>query len=296
MSNIETSDLETHLLECYLFVDDYLQSNPNVANWRRSNNSDPDFTDAEVIVIALMQGYFRTDTLKRTYELVVANAGRAFPDRAGYKQWIRRLQRLPDQVGRLVRAAALRGLAGEGRMLYAADSLPIPLCEPARHGRVRLLAEDGGRFGVTASGRWFYGFKIHALIHQPTQIVITAMLLPGNRSDQVAARALARSTSGGVLLADEGYRGDDLFDWLYEEAQMLRVMPSDGPSGGEGHSAISRARQQAESSFSGLWRRFSDRVHARSWHGLWTSLLLKVLHFNLERAGIVSQPADSTRD
>ena len=56
------------------------------------------------------------------------------------------------------------------------------------------------------------------------------------------------------------------------------------------------AIRQAESSFSGLWRRFSDRVYARSWHGLWTSLLLKVLHFNLEQAGLVSQPADSTRD
>jgi hypothetical protein len=265
MNNIETIGFETHLLECYLFVDDYLQSHPKVADWRRSMGSDPDFTDAEVIVIALMQGYFRTDTLKRTYELVVANAERAFPSRAGYKQWIRRLKRLPDQVGRLVRAAALRGLAGEGRKLYAADSLPIPLCEPARHGRVRLLAEDGAKFGVKASGDWFYGFKIHALIHRPTQMVTTAMLLPGNRRDQVAARGLAQSTSGGVLLADEGYRGSDLFDWLYEEAQVLRVMPSDGS--GEGHSAVSRARQQAESSFSGLWRRFSNRAYARSWHG-----------------------------
>ena len=120
------------------------------------------------------------------------------------------------------------------------------------------------------------------------------MLLPGNRSDQVAARALAQSTSGGVLLADEGYRGGDLFDWLYEEAQVLRVMPSDDPY--EGHSAVSRARQQAESSFSGLWRRFSNRVYARSWHGLWTSLLLKVLHFNLREADIISPPVDSTRD
>ncbi|WP_232798433.1 transposase [Salinibacter altiplanensis] len=294
MKNIKTNDLETHLLECYLFIDDYLQSHPNVAGWRRSNNDDPDFTDAEVIVIALMQGYFRTDTLKRTYELVAANAEKTFPDRAGYKQWIRRLQRLPDQVGRLARAAALRGLAGGGRKLYAADSLPIPLCDPARYGRARLLGKDGAKFGVNASGDWFYGFKIHALIHQPTQIVITAMLLPGNRSDQVAARALARSTSGGVLLADEGYRGADLFDWLYEEAQVLRVMPSDDPD--EGHSAVSQSRQQAESSFSGLWRRFCDRVYARSWHGLWTSLLLKVLHFNLKRADIASPPVDSTRD
>ena len=76
--------------------------------------------------------------------------------------------------------------------------------------------------------------------------------------------------------------------------KLFARVPSDDPS--EGHSAVSQAIRQAESSFSGLWRRFSDRVYARSWHGLWTSLLLKVLHFNLERAGIVSQPVESTRD
>jgi hypothetical protein len=174
----------------------------------------------------------------------------------------------------------LSGLAGEGQKLYAADSLSIPLCEPTCHGWTRLLDKDG--------------FKIHALLHQPTQIVITAMLLPGNRSDQVAAPGLARSISGGVLLADEGDRGEELFDWLYDQAQTPRVMPSDGS--GEGHSTLSRARQQAESSFSGLWRRLSDRVYARSWHDLWTSLLLKVLHFNLDRADIFCQPVESTRD
>ena len=50
-------------------------------------------------------------------------------------------------------------------------------------------------------------------------------------------RALAHLTNGGILLTDEGYRGEDLFDWLCDEAQVLRVMPSDDP--GEGHSAIS---------------------------------------------------------
>ena len=82
MPNIETSDLETHLLECYLFVDDCLQSNPEVAAWRRPMGG-PDFTDAEVIAGALTGGCFRTDTLKRTYQLVIANAEGAFPDRAG---------------------------------------------------------------------------------------------------------------------------------------------------------------------------------------------------------------------
>lgn len=222
MHNIEISDLETHLLECYVFIDDYLQSHPNIAGWRRSNNDEPEFTDGEVIVIALMQGYFRTDTLKRTFELVEANAPGALPDCPGYKQWIRRLSRLPDQIGQLVRAAALRALRTETKRLYVADSLPIPLCEPVRHGRVRLPGEDGAKFGMSAKG-WFFGFQTCALIHQPTGVVITAMLLPGNRDDRDAVRALAMSTGGGLLLGDQGYSGEEVFDWLYDEAQMLRA-------------------------------------------------------------------------
>jgi hypothetical protein len=58
-----------------------------------------------------MQGYFRTDTLKRAYQLVSQNAPEAFPEHPSYRQWIRRLNRLTDLIGRLVRAAALRAAA-----------------------------------------------------------------------------------------------------------------------------------------------------------------------------------------
>lgn len=37
---------------------------------------------------------------------------------------------------------------------------------------------------------------------------------------------------GGVPFSDEDYQGRDLFDRFYEEAQVLRVMPSDGPDEG----------------------------------------------------------------
>ena len=278
-------NLQHRLVECYVFIDDYLQAHPDVADWRRSNNDEPDFTDAEVLTIALMQGYFRTDTLKRTYRLISQNVSEAFPERPGYKQWIRRLNRLTDLVGRLVRAAALRAAATNLKRLYVVDSFPISLCQPVRHGRVRLLSEDGAYFGRSAKG-WFFGFQIHALIHQPTGVVLTAMLLPGNWDDRRAVRAMALSTGGGVLLGDQGYSGEDTFDWLYDEAQTLRVMPSD--EGKEGLSAVSQVRQRIESSFSELWRRFADRIYSRSWHGLWTNLLLKILDFNMERAGIIA--------
>ncbi len=273
------------LVECYVFIDDYLQAHPDLATWRRSNNDDPDFTDAEVITIALMQGYFQTDTLRRTYQLVSKDAPEAFPGRAGYKQWIRRLNKLTDLVGRLVRAVALKAMATNLKRLYVVDSLPIPLCQPIRHGRVRLPGEDGAYFGRSAKG-WFFGFQIHALIHQPTGVVLTAMLLPFGRDDRRAVRALALSTEGGVLLGDQGYSGEETFDWLYDEAQTLHVMPSDEDK--EGLSAVSQVRQRIESSFSRLWRRSADRVYSRSWRGPQASLLLKILDFNMDRAGIVA--------
>ncbi|MCS3638919.1 transposase [Salinibacter ruber] len=159
------------------------------------------------------------------------------------------------------------------------------LCEPVRHGRARLLSEDGAYFGRSAKG-WFFGFQIHALIHQPTGVVLTAMLLPGNWDDRRAVRALALPIRGGADLGDQGYSGKETFDWPCGQAQTLRVMPSDEDR--EGLSAISQVRQRIESSFSSLWRRFADRVYSRSWRGLWTSLLVKILDFNMERAGIIA--------
>jgi hypothetical protein len=145
-----------------------LKSGPQVAGWRQSKNDNPDFTNAKVIVITLMQGYFRTDTLERTCELIVENAEKALPNRVGYKQWIRRMQQLPDQVGRLVRAAALCGLNGEGQTLYAADSLPIPSCESARHGRARLLAEAGTKFGPPQAASFTSSRSMRQFISRPS--------------------------------------------------------------------------------------------------------------------------------
>jgi hypothetical protein len=44
--------------------------------------------------------------------------------------------------------------------LYLIDSKPIPLCHVLRHGRVRLLCEDGVRFGKCSKG-WYYNL-VHA--------------------------------------------------------------------------------------------------------------------------------------
>ena len=67
------------LTTIYVILTDLFATHPQTAVWRVSYNSQPAFTDAEVLTITLMQGYFQAPTLKRTYLLVRTNDPKAFP-------------------------------------------------------------------------------------------------------------------------------------------------------------------------------------------------------------------------
>jgi len=270
-----------HATEIYVFLDDYLKTHPRLAQWRSSNNNQPHFTDAEVLTIGLMQGALGVATLKKTYQLVQDNIQAAFPTLCSYSQWLNRLHALIPLVGRLIEALFRQMPLLDH--LYIVDSKPIPVCKPLRHGRVRLLVEDGAYFGKTSAG-WFFGFKLHVLVHH-SGAVLSALLSPGNHDDRAYGVALGRMTNGGVVLGDQGYSGSAWFDAFYEEAGLVRVMPSDR---GRGHTVISQVRQRIETTLSQLWSQFVDRVYSRSWTGLWSTIKLTVLYFNLCRAGVVS--------
>ena len=192
-------------------------------------------------------------------------------------------------VGQLLQAAlGLRGLSGRLSMI---DGLPIRVCKSIRHGRVRLLRKDGAYFGKSSTG-WFFGFKLHALVLHAlvhhSGLIVSALLTPANFDEREAALALALSVDGGILLGDLGYRsrGDWLAETLAEEADMLLIHPADGSAKIEDgqvnarRALVSSVRERVETSFSGLWDRFVDRTLSRSWQGLWSTLKLKMLHFN----------------
>lgn len=290
MNSIAPS-ITDQMTQIYVFVDDHLKSNPTQAAWRRSNNNAPPFTDAEVITIGLLQGAFGCATLKKTYQLVAANWRRAFPHLCSYSRWIARLHALAALVGQLVQASL--GLCGLSGRFYLVDGLPIRVCKPIRHGRVRLLHEDGAYFGKSTTG-WFFGFKLHALVHH-SGLIVSAILTPASFDEREATLALALSVDGGLVLGDLGYRSnkDWLGETLAEEAGMLLIHPADAGDkmiAGQVNprrALVSSLRERVETSFSSLWQRFIDRNLSRSWQGLWSTLKLKMLHFNLCRAGFL---------
>ena len=218
MNSIAPS-IADQMTQIYVFVDDYLKAHPAQAAWRRSNNDTPAFTDAEVITIGLLQGAFGCATLKKTYQLVAANWRRAFPHLCSYARWIARLHTLAALVGHLVQASL--GLCGLSGRFYLVDGLPIRVCKPVRHGRVRLLHEEGASFGKSTTG-WFFGFKLHALVHH-SGLIVSALLTPASFDEREAALTLALSVDGGLVLGDLGYRS-------HKESQPQRL--AGGGTGG----------------------------------------------------------------
>ncbi len=272
--------IEHQMTEIYTFVDDYLQAHPRCAGWRRSPHARPKFTDAEVITIGLLQGAFQVATLKQSYRMVAANWRAAFPSLPSYAEWLRRLHQLTIHVGLLLEATC----ASDSTLaVHLVDSKPLPLCHPLRHGRVSLLREDGARFGKTSKG-WFFGFKLHALRHISGRI-LNILLTPASTDDRDPLLALCEAAEGGIMLGDLGYRGRPPADLLAAAAEMLLITREDAP---DRTFLLSQVRQGIETSFSQLWHQFIDRIFSRSWNGLWNTVKLKVLFYNLRHAGIVS--------
>jgi IS5 family transposase len=268
------------LTTLYVFVDDFLLAHSALAHGRRSPHQAPAFTDAEVLTIALLQGCLQVASLKQTYRLVAQNYRTAFPYLCSYRQWIARLQALSAQISALL--AATIQLPAHRPAFYLVDAKPLPVCHRLRHRRVRLLREDGAYWGKTSKG-WFFGFKLHCLRHIEGRIV-NLVLTPGNWDDRAPVLALLEGVDGGVTLGDLGYRGRQRAEEWAEEAEMLVLTQADAP---EKKYVLAQVRQAIETTFSQLWYKFIDRVFSRSWCGLWNTVRLKVIHYNLCHAGVL---------
>lgn len=271
------------LLTLFCFVDDFLKNHPHLSAWRTSNNAHPKFTDAEVISVALMQAVFEVATLKQAYLLVKSLFPDAFPRLPHYACFVNRLHLVEPLLGHLLFQAGLSSV-GEGNV-FVLDSKPIPVCKPIRHGRVRLLRQEGAYYGKNSVG-WYFGYKLHVLSHSNGTIV-SAFLTPANWHDRDVVAAVAEGLPGNtILLADLAYRdAKGLEPVLRDEYGIVLVTP--GHASKDQRALVSSVRERIETVFSSLWRRFIDRVFSRSWEGLWSTTKVKMLHYNLCQAQII---------
>jgi Transposase DDE domain len=270
-----------HLTEIYVLLDDFLSTHPALAQGRQSPHDAPLFRDSAVLTRALWQGCAGGASRKQTYRFVAPNGPAAFPHRCSYQPWLARRPALTAQSSALLVATAQ--IPPDTPALYLIEAKPLPVCPRVRHGRVRLRWEDGACGGKPSKG-WFFGFQLHSVRHMEGRIV-KAVLTPGHGDERTPVLALLDGVEGGVTLGALGYRGQQRAEEWAEEAGLLVLTRADAP---EQKYLLAQVRQAIESSFSQLWYKFLDRVFSRSWRGLWNTVQLKVLHYNLCQAGVLS--------
>jgi hypothetical protein len=105
-------------------------------------------------------------------------------------------------------------------------------------------------------------------------------LTPGNYADRTVAEALTEFFEFQTVIGDLAYRGAKLQTELFEQNHCLLITKQDAKKRKQ---RLPPVRQRIEAGFSILWHHFIDRVFSRSWIGLWNTILLKLLFFNLFR-------------
>ena len=101
-----------------------------------------------------------SETLKAKHQL----AQSLFPNFLEYSRFVRRCNALLPSIQLIRQALVFKEV--EGIDVSIIDSFPIPLCQPIRNFRSKVLG-DYANVGYNATkGQYFYGCKCHALVSE----------------------------------------------------------------------------------------------------------------------------------
>ena len=110
-------------------------------------------------------------------------------------------------------------LSGRKTGIYYVDSTHFSVCKNIRIGSHKTF------LGLAARGHsstdWFYGFKLHMIINDKSEIV-AIKITRGNVDDRKAFEEMVTKKGlKGKVYADKGYLAKSLFNSLYQKGLLL---------------------------------------------------------------------------
>ena len=116
------------------------------------------------------------ETLKAKHQL----AQSLFPNFLEYSRFVRRCNALLPSIQVIRQALVFKEV--EGISVSIIDSFPLPLCQPIRNFRSKVLG-DYANVGYNATkGQYFYGYKCHALVSE-SGYAIDYTITPASMAD-----------------------------------------------------------------------------------------------------------------
>jgi hypothetical protein len=259
---------ELKLIAMYLFISDIYKKELKFSCSRFSNNSEPEFTDAEVMTIYLyamhIEQRFR---IKQIYGYANDHLRSWFPLLPSYVAFNTRLNRLGEAFkllsANLINEFLPTESIGEKSLL---DSMPIITCSAKREGKVAREITDKGF--CSTKGIYYYGLKLHALaFHRPHHLPFPEQfqLTPASENDLNLFKQAWGGIENRTFFGDKIYHDSQYFQNTANTLNSLMLTPvkctkgeteglkqRDKASNDLFSTAVSRIRQPIESLFNWL--------------------------------------------
>jgi hypothetical protein len=272
------------LVRIYLFICRRYRGRLAAAAQRQSNNSDPDFTDEEVLTIYVFGLIKKRTTISEIHEYVEDHFSDWFPDLPSYQSYNRRLNRLSAVFSPLAQEALseVGCKKTSGEMVRIADSMPIMLAKGQRASQATVASDQLASVGYCSSkDTFFHGVKLHLVVERRSEklpIPKRAGLTPGSENDLRALRRVLPTIQGGVLCGDKAYCDGPLKERLAEDQDLDLLTPVKKEKGQKTlpaadklfSEAVSRIRQPIESLFNWINEKtgIQQASKVRSYRGL----------------------------
>jgi hypothetical protein len=274
------------ILVWFVLVDDAYQTmERHYGKWRR-RGPNPQFTDSEVITVALV-----IDTFFHGHEALGLSFLRQYhqelfpnlPSDGHFNERRTCLGPLIDQIRRQLTCQA--GLLDSRDAIRLIDSAPIFVATYGR-GRINQTLCGSEYLGIASS----HGAKVFGLrltITTTTDPVLDRwMLVPATRHDSATLTAALAETSDALVLADGAYRNPFAQALLHDQQGIDVLAPprqdSTQPWPAAARRLVNRVRRTIETAFSILATVFDiEHPRARSLAGLVARISTRLLAYNL---------------
>ncbi|WP_332373516.1 IS982 family transposase [Lactococcus cremoris] len=232
-------------------------------------------SDCLVITCYLWGVLHFSETLKAKHQL----AQSLFPNFLEYSRFVRRCNALLLSIQLIRQALVFKEF--EGIDVSIIDSFPIPLCQPIRNFRSKVLG-DYANIGYNATkGQYFYGCKCHALVSE-SGYVIDYVISPASIADSTMAEEVLSKFGTPIVLGDMGYLGQVLHDRLeLKEIELITPVRMNMKKKDITFPNFSKRRKVIERVFSFLTNLGAERCKSRSSYGFLVKLEMTLLTYSL---------------
>ena len=218
------------LIAIYLYISELYENELQYTCQRFSNNSSPEFTDAELMTVYLFvvtqQQYFQVKQIHRFASEYMLSW---FPKLPSYQGFNNRLNRMPEAFKTLAIGLFINFIPSDCDFETSlTDSMPIVTCK-GKNRKAKVATEIVDKGWCSTKSMYYYGLKLHLLAFRragkipfPEFIGITA----ASENDLTAFKELfGDKIYNRVVFGDKIFSDKPYFDAKYIEQNIEMLTP-----------------------------------------------------------------------